>query len=28
MFAIAIFDQDTSELLLARDGFGVKPNTT
>ncbi len=25
MFAIAIFDQDTSELLLARDGFGIKP---
>lgn len=25
MFAIAIYDQDTNELLLARDGFGIKP---
>ena len=25
MFAIAIFDRDTGEMFLARDGFGIKP---
>jgi asparagine synthase (glutamine-hydrolysing) len=25
MFAIAIYDEETSDLFLARDGFGIKP---
>jgi asparagine synthase (glutamine-hydrolysing) len=25
MFALAVYDQDTGDLLLARDGFGIKP---